>query len=275
MIAEDLRSDPAVTAPAGEGGAGFGAQWDPAFVHPVRAALIAPDDAARDLGAVAAALSADPAAAFQRVIYTESHDEDANGSARVPEEIWPGYADSWPSRKRAALGAALVLTSPGIPMLFQGQELVEGSWFTDEEPLDWSRRHRFRGLLQLHRDLIALRRNGSDTTRGLRGPHLEVVHQDQATGVLAYRRWQDGGPRDDVLVVVNLSAEARPDTRVGVPRAGRWRVRFNTDFEGYDAEFASIHAADADTTAEPAGDLPWSILVGLGPYAAVILSQDD
>jgi 1,4-alpha-glucan branching enzyme len=32
------------------------------------------------------------------VIYTESHDEDANGSARVPEEIWPGYADSWASK---------------------------------------------------------------------------------------------------------------------------------------------------------------------------------
>ena len=93
----------------------------------------------------------DAADAFKRVIYTESHDEVANGRSRVPEEIWPGYADSWPSRKRAALGAALVLTAPGIPMLFQGQELIEGSWFTDEEPLDWSKRHRHAGLLQLHR----------------------------------------------------------------------------------------------------------------------------
>ena len=94
----------------------------------------------------------------------------------MPEEIWPGYADSWPSRKRAALGAALVLTAPGIPMLFQGQELIEGSWFTDEDPLDWSKRHRHAGLLQLHRDLIRLRRNGDDTTRGLRGPRITVHH---------------------------------------------------------------------------------------------------
>ena len=170
MIAEDLRSDPAVTRPPAEGGAGFGAQWDRGFVHPVRAALIAPSDEARDLDAVADALLVDPADAFKRVIYTESHDEVANGSSRVPEEIWPGYADSWPSRKRAALGAALVLTAPGIPMLFQGQELIEGSWFTDEEPLDWSKRHRHAGLLQLHRDLIRLRRNGDDTHARAAGP---------------------------------------------------------------------------------------------------------
>jgi len=274
MIAEDLRSDRAITRPAGEGGAGFGAQWDGGFVHWVRAALIALDDADRDLASVASAIDADPADAFKRVIYTESHDEDANGHARVPEEIWPGYADSWPSRKRAALGAALVLTSPGIPMLFQGQELIEGSWFTDEEPMDWSGRHRFRGLLQLHRDLIALRRNTADVTRGLRGPRVDVHHVDPSLGVLAYHRWEAGGARDDVLVAVNLTAEALHDVRIGAPRAGRWRVRFNSDWAGYDPEFAAIPTLDADATDEPWDGMAQSLTVGLGPYSAVILSQD-
>ena len=103
-IAEDLRSDLAVVRPRGEGGAGFGAQWDGAFVHFVRAALIATNDADRDVTSVAGSVVANPADAFKRVIFTESHDEDANGSARVPEEIWPGYADSWASKKRATLG---------------------------------------------------------------------------------------------------------------------------------------------------------------------------
>ena len=275
MIAEDLRSDPEITRPASEGGAGFGAQWEGGFVHWVRAALTATDDAHRNLESVAAALRADPPDALRRVIFTESHDEDANGHARLPEEIWPGYADSWPSRKRATLGAALVLTAPGIPMLFQGQELVEGAWFTDEEPMDWSGRHRFHGLLQLHRDLIALRRNHTDTTRGLRGPSVTVHHVDQVRGVLAYHRWEAGGPRDDVLVVVNLSAEARADERIGVPREGRWRVRFNSDWDGYDAEFASIDALDTESEPEPWDGLEHSISVGLGPYASLILSQDD
>ena len=61
--------------------------------------------------------------AFERVIYTESHDEDAHGHARVPEEISPGNADSYFSEKRSTLGAALVFTAPGIRMIFQNRGL--------------------------------------------------------------------------------------------------------------------------------------------------------
>ena len=265
MIAEDLRSDEQVVREVADGGAGFGAQWDPGFVHPIRAALVASDDDERDMAAVAAAISADPADAFKRVIYTESHDEDANGSARVPEEVWPGYADSWASRKRATLGSAIVLTSPGIPMLFQGQELIEGSWFSDEEPLDWSKRHVNAGLLQLHRDLIALRRNRGDVTRGLRGPRVQVHHVDTSDHVVGYHRWEAGGPRDDVIVVASFANTVLPEHRIGVPRAGRWRVRFNSDWAGYDPEFETMRSSDTDADAEPWDGMEQSITVGLGP----------
>ena len=61
--------------------------------------------------------------AFQRVIYSESHDEVTEHFGiklgRMPEKIWPGNADSWASRKRSTLAAAIVLTAPGVPMLFQ------------------------------------------------------------------------------------------------------------------------------------------------------------
>jgi 1,4-alpha-glucan branching enzyme len=273
-IAEDLRSDLAITAPSRDGGAGFGSQWDGAFVHVVRAALTAMDDAARDVVSVAAAIGDKAGEWTRRVIYTESHDEDANGSARVPEEIWPGYADSWPSKKRATLGAAVVLTSPGIPMLFQGQELIEGSWFSDEDGLDWSLRHRHAGLLRLHRDLIALRRNVDDVSRGLRGPHVRVHHVNDGAKVLAWHRWLDGGPRDDVIVLANFSANAFPDYHVGVPRPGRWRVRFNSDWDGYDPDFETIDSLDTDSTPETHDGMDQRVAIGLGPYSVVILSQD-
>ncbi len=63
----------------------------------------------------------------------------ANGLVRIPEAIAPGDADNWFARKRAMLGSALVLTSPGIPMLFQGQELLEDGFFDDTVPLDWDK----------------------------------------------------------------------------------------------------------------------------------------
>ena len=60
-----------------------------------------------------------------------------------------------------------------------------------------------------------------------------------------------------------------------MPRAGRWRVRFNSDWDGYDPEFATVQALDADADAEPCDGMEQSIAVGVGPYTAIILSQDD
>ena len=48
-----------------EGGAGFGAQWDGGFVHPVRAALTATADEERDMAAVAAAIGVDAGGRLQ------------------------------------------------------------------------------------------------------------------------------------------------------------------------------------------------------------------
>jgi 1,4-alpha-glucan branching enzyme len=60
-----------------------------------------------------------------------------------------------------------------------------------------------------------------------------------------------------------------------VPRAGRWRVRFNSDWDGYDVEFETVESVDANATKEPRDGLKYMIEVGLGPYSVVILSQDD
>jgi 1,4-alpha-glucan branching enzyme len=274
-IAEDLALDPAIVAPTDEGGAGFTAQWDAGFVHPIRAALTESDDEARDLDAVVAAITGEGRGpALTRVIYTESHDEVANGKRRVPEEISPGDAGSWWSRKRAAIGSALVLTSPGIPMLFQGQELLEDRWFEDTTPLDWSKADLNDGVLRLHRDLIRLRRDTDGVSAGLRGDHVAILHLDHDAKVLAFHRWASGGPGDDVVVVANFANRPVDDVRVGMPRGGRWRVRLNSDSHDYDEGFGGHAALDTEADGPPDGDSAQSALVSVGPYSVVILSQD-
>jgi 1,4-alpha-glucan branching enzyme len=52
-------------------------------------------------------------------------------------------------------------------------------------------------------------------------------------------------------------------------------VRFNSDWAGYDPEFESAASLDADAAAEPLDGMPFSISVSVGPYASVILSQDE
>ena len=176
-------------------------------------------------------------------------------NSRVPEEIWPGNADSWFSRKRSTLGAALVFTAPGIPMIFQGQEFLEDGYFQDTVPLDWARLQAFSGIHLLYRDLIRLRRNWFNQTRGLRGQHINVHHVNNTDKVIAFHRWENGGPGDDVVVVANFAnrsydsytprhAAGRPVARafqqrlagiqrgfwqpLGLRHHGRWRPAWTT-----------------------------------------------
>ena len=274
-VAEDLRNNGWMVKSVDEGGAGFDTQWDAEFVHPVRRALIAPDDGARSMDQVRRAIEhryeGDP---LKRVIYTESHDEVANGHARLPEEVWPGNAASWHARKRSTLGAALVFTAPGIPMLFQGQELLEDRWFADGDPIDWTKLETHAGIHRLYTELMRLRRNWHDHTRGLRGPHVHVYHVNEAEKVLAFHRWEHGGARDDVVAVLNFSDRSYRDYRIGFPRVGKWRVRFNSDSRDYSDDFGAQDTFDTDAVVLEGDGLPFSGSVGIGPYTAVILSQD-
>ncbi len=274
-IAEDLQDNDWLTKDVGAGGAGFHAQWCALFVHPIRATVITPDDDNRSMHAVRNAVlhtyNGDP---FQRVVYSESHDEVANGKARVPQEVNPDDPGNYFARKRAGLAMGMVMTTPGIPMLFQGQELLTDGWFQDTVPLDWDRTDEFPGTLRLYRDLIKLRRNREGTTAGLTGRHVDVYHLNDGDNVLAFRRWVEGGPLDDVLVIANFSNAERRDYRVGAPAEGVWRVRLHSDEKRYGKGFGKVTCDDATADNEGYDGKSHSIRVSLGPYSVLILSRD-
>jgi 1,4-alpha-glucan branching enzyme len=274
MIAEDLRDDDWITRDTQHGGAGFDAQWSARFVLAVRHAIVTQEDRDRDMVAVANAIQQTfNHDASERVIYTESHDEVANGQARVADEIWPNYPDSWFSKKRSTLGAAVVLTSPGIPMILQGQEFLEDRWFADTDPLDWCRRERYAGIVRLYRDLIRLRRNWFNNTRGLSGDHVNVFHINNVDKVLAMHRWDQGGQGDDVVVVFNFSNRSFENYRVGFPLAGLWHLRANTDAEVYDVDFGDTPAFDCEAQPFSYDGHAYSGLVALPPYTALVFSR--
>ncbi|HJT14708.1 MAG TPA: alpha-amylase family glycosyl hydrolase [Dongiaceae bacterium] len=273
-IAEDLQDNPWLTRGVESGGAAFGSQWAANFVHPVRRALIAGRDEDRSMADVRAAiLGRYDDDAFRRVIYTESHDEVANGRARLPQDIAPQDPGGWFARKRSALGAVLVFTAPGIPMVFQGQEFLEDEWFRDVDPLDWSKKQRFAGIFRLYQDLIRMRRDRARFA-GLQGHNVNVFHCSDPDKVIAFHRWDRGGPGDDVVLVLNVANRAYDRYRIGLPRPGAWRVRFNSDWSGYSSDFGSHPGHDA--TAERGGydGLDFHGEVGIGPYAALVLTQD-
>lgn len=274
-IAEGMHRNNWVTREVAAGGCGFSAQWDADFVHHVRQAVIVGEDSSRDLAAVSRAIEHRyDQDAFKRIIYTESHDEVSNGRARLPEDIWPGKADSWFSRKRSTLAGALVFTSPGIPMIFEGQELLADHWLQDKVPIDWSLAESQRGILAMYRDLIALRRNLSNETRGLGGQNIHLYHFNDAAKMIAFHRWDNQGPQDSVIVVVNMMNQIRDGYAIGFPRAGLWKVRFNSDSSNYGEDFANHPSSDVEAHDESVDGLPCSGEINIGPYTVIIYSQD-
>ncbi len=279
-IAEDLQSSGDVTLQSGPIGLEFNSQWDDKMVNVLRDVVTKVNDSDRDIGAVEGVLERKMGSdVFTRVVYTENHDQVGHppGQNRLPTMIDTNNNQSIFAKKRSTLAAALMLTSPGIPMIFQGQEMLEtrAFGFNTATNMNFSRADdpSVKGIVQMYRDLIALRRNLKGTTAGLTGQNLNVFHVDNGNKTLAYHRWENGGARDDVVVVANFSNSPQGNLNIGFPRGGQWHVVFNSGAAVYDPGFTN--GDSFDTTANPGArdGLNFNANVGVGPYSVVIFSQ--
>ncbi len=271
MVAEDLKGYAAICQSTAAGGFGFDAQWD-GFGYDVVASVVGSDDSARNMGAVASAISRrDDDDPFRRILFTEDHDTVGNGSARLPSRIDSANPSSWAARKRSMLAAAVLLTSPGVPMLFEGQELLEqGSFTSPPPPLDWTKATTFAPVLAFYRDMIRLRRNLDGASSGLTGKNVEVRTNDTAK-VVYTRRWSKAG--DDVIVVANFANKPYARYDIGLPEAGAWHVRMDSDAKRYSSDFGGGSTADVVATATPLDGSPARGSVVLAPYGVVVLSR--
>jgi len=107
----------------------------------------------------------------------------------------------------------------------------------------------------------------------------------QADNVIAYHRLHQGGPGDDVGVVVNLSHLAHENYKLGFPSPGTWRLRLNSDWKGYSRGFGNQACSDVvarterrdkpeDQSAGQRDGFPASATIRIGPYSVLIFSQD-
>lgn len=267
LIAEDGATEAAITRSVATGGAGFSAQWETSLPFTLRDILTSPDDASRHfqqlVDAATKSYNNDP---FQKVVFSESHDADANGRSRLNEEIAPGDGDNIFARRRAILAAAIILTIPGVPMLFQGQEFMEIGAFSYWRQLDWQKAEEFTGILQLYKDVIALRLNKYGTSRGLLGRGFEVLAADDESKLFAYHRYSDDGDAGNVVVVANFSNVPLHDIAVKFPLDGKWHVRCNSDWKGYSADFSDTQILHS-VVHEGQG------VVSVGPYSLLIFSR--
>ncbi|MGB4767975.1 MAG: alpha-amylase family glycosyl hydrolase [Candidatus Saccharimonas sp.] len=269
VIAEDCASNAYITKRRSDGGSGFNAQWELGFPHVLRDALSLTPNATPSLTGIRYELEHSyNGDAFEKIIFSDSHDTAANGSVRINDAAAPRDPTSLIARQKTLLADTITLTAPGIPMLLQGAEFLQDGAFNDWQALQWEHTQTYSGFVEAHRHLIDLRLNAHSNTAGLLGQYTSILHQDDINLVIAYHRWEIGGGVDDTIVIANFSDQHFPHYELSLPLVGTWRVRFNSSWRGYSPDFPEV-SIDSTTT-----DNERRATVSLAPFMAIVLSLE-
>lgn len=267
MIAEDCANSAFITKPRSENGCGFNAQWELGFPHVLRDGLGLTPGMTPNLAGLRYELEHHyNGDAFEKVIFSDSHDTAANGSVRLNDAVTPENPTSLAARQKSLLASAITLTSPGIPMLLQGAEFLQGGAFNDWQALEWNHFKHHAGFTEAHKHLIALRRNLYGNTAGLAGQFTEIIHQDDNNHVIAYRRWSEQ-PGSEVIIMANFSDSEFSEYQLYLPAAGAWQALFNSTWRGYSNDFPEIPLPEV--VAEKDG----RVSLSLAPYMVLIVTQ--
>ena len=263
-IAEESTAWPGVSRPIFLGGLGFGMKWDMGWMHDTLQYL-----------------SRDPIHRSHhhdeltfRAVYAFSenytlplsHDEVVHLKRSLLEKM-PG--DDW--RKRANLRVLLgyMWAQPGKKLLFMGGEFGQRTEWNHDGQLQWEllEQEEHRGLKTWVHDLNELMREHPALHELDCDPSgfQWVDGSDNAQSVLTFLRW-DKAREKPMLIVCNFTPVVRYDYSVGVPRAGLWKERLNSDAEIYGGSGVG-NMGGVLTREEPCHGMPHSIRVTLPPLA--------
>jgi 1,4-alpha-glucan branching enzyme len=221
---------------ADEGGAGFDVVQHDALRAALRSAVgSAAYGASAEVSMSAIAAVLYPPGmdhAWRAVTCIENHDLVMAGrDSRVPVLADSADPSSWYARSRSRVATGLLLTAPGIPQLFMGQEFLESKpW--DVNPggpylLDWTSLDAgdlvMTDHLRFTQDLVRLRASQP----ALRCDNVHAYYVSDADRVLAFHRWLPGG--QDVIVVATFAESTWWSYNLGFPLTGFWREVFNSD----------------------------------------------
>jgi 1,4-alpha-glucan branching enzyme len=269
-IAEESTAWQGVSAPVAEGGLGFTYKWNMGWMHDTLGYLHHEPVHRKwhhnemTFGLVYAF--------SEKFILPLSHDEVVHGKGSLYGKI---TGDEW--QRLATLRAyfAFMWTHPGKKLLFMGGEFGQiREWGHDHE-LDWpllgSPLHA--GLQRLLADLNGLYAHEPSLYRtdADSGGFSWVVGDDVANSVYAYIRHSSGSA--PLLAAFNFTPVPRHGYRIGVPGAGQWSERLNTDSVRYGGTNVGNSGA-VEATVQPSHGQPYSLDLTLPPLGAVIFAPE-
>jgi 1,4-alpha-glucan branching enzyme len=267
-LAEESTAFPAVSRPTYAGGLGFHYKWNMGWMHDTLS-YMARDPLYRKHhhGEMTFGL----VYAFnENFVLPISHDEVVHGKGsmltKMPGDRWQKFANL-----RAYYG--FMFGHPGKKLLFMGCEFAQEREWNHDQSLDWhllgDRHHE--GVQRLLHDLNRLyAATPALYQRDFVPEGFEWIdHNDADRSVLAFAR-HGNAPGAMVVVVCNFTPQVHENCRFGVPRAGVYVERINTDSAHYGG--SNVGAPFGEITAEA---VAWhgkahSLQLTLPPLATVI-----
>lgn len=230
-VAEESTAFPGVSAPTSAGGLGFGFKWNMGWMNDTLS-YMEEDPVYRKYHH--SKMSFGLHYAFtENFILPLSHDEVVHGKGSMIDKM-PGEGADKFANLRAYYG--FMWGHPGKKLLFMGCEFAQGAEWNHDSSLDWHLLEHpwHKGMQSLVRDLNALYQNTPALFELDSKPEgFEWIEENSGDeSILAWVRHGTDGEAP-VLVVSNFTPVERQNRRIGVPEAGFWAERLNTDSSFY------------------------------------------
>ncbi len=221
---------------------------------------------------------------YQMIQHLENHDRQRVQNTNDREPRIAALCDainsrSWFARSRARVANAMLLTAPGIPMIFMGQEFLEDKYWTDDPDnhpghlLWWDgleTDHAMQDHLQFMRELLHLRRRHP----ALRSDLVNPYYTHNRHRVMAVQRWLEGIGRD-VVIVASLNESTWPRYELGFPQPGRWQEVFNSDFyDRWPNPLVFGNSGSIDVQPIPRDGMPASAAIRIPANAVLVFARD-
>jgi 1,4-alpha-glucan branching enzyme len=268
-IAEESTAWPGVSRPAAGGGLGFHYKWNMGWMHDTSAYMAElPIHRRHHHNRMTFALTY---AYYENFVLALSHDEVVHCKGSL---IGKMKGVGWRPFANLRTYYTFMWTHPGKKLLFMGGEFAQIREWDHDRELDWD-------LLDEaeHRGVQALIRDLNGLLRELPALHeldfeeagFEWIEPDDAEhSVFAYLRNDREG--NCVLVICNFADSMHEDYRVGLPRAGAWSVRLDTDARNYAGrERVGDRSGPLETEPIAAHGRDHSLSLTLPPLTALVL----
>ena len=230
-VAEESTAFAGVSAPTDTGGLGFGFKWNMGWMNDTLS-YMQEDPINRKYHHNKMTFGLHYAFS-ENFVLPLSHDEVVHGKGSILAKM-PGQGDDQFANLRAYYG--FMWGHPGKKLLFMGCEFAQGTEWNHDSSLDWHLldHGQHKGVQSLVHDLNAVYAETPALHQLDSKPEgFEWIEEGAAEeSIFAWIR-RGEGDEPPVLVVCNFTPVERPDRRIGVPEAGFWAEKINTDADCY------------------------------------------